>query len=138
MLMQDTTVQVRYAETDQMGIVYHANYFIWFEVGRTEWFRRLNQNYKSLEEQGVILPVIDVQCQYKKPALYDDKLIIRTHLHELKGVRLIFHYEIIREKDEELLARGKTVHAFVDKDKKPVRLKKEFPQLWDVLHSALE
>src|SRR5690554_3700378 len=103
MLVKDTIIRVRYAETDQMGIVYHANYFVWFEVGRTEWFREFDLDYKGLEKQGIILPVLDVNCQYRKSALYDDELIIRTYLQELKGVRLTFHYKVLRKKDEELL-----------------------------------
>lgn len=137
MLSKDSEIRVRYSETDQMGIVYHANYIIWFEVGRTDWFRLLHNNYRAMEEQGIILPVIEVQCQYKKSALYDDEIIIRTYLKELKGVRLTFHYEVIRKKDKELLAEGETVHAFVDRDKKPIRLKKEFPSLWEELKHSV-
>jgi acyl-CoA thioester hydrolase len=138
MLVKDATIRVRYAETDQMGVVYHTNYIVWFEIGRTEWFRQINQDYKALEDQNIILPVIEVNCKYKKPALYDDNIIVRTYLKEIKGIRLIFHYEILRMEDEELLAEGETTHAFVDKDKNPVRLKKKFPELWHILNKFTE
>src|SRR5690554_3589988 len=137
MLVKDTTIRVRYAETDQMGVVYHTNYIIWFEIGRTEWFRQINQDYRALEEQDIILPVIEVNCKYKKSALYDDQIIVRTYLKEVKGIRLIFHYEILRMEGEELLAEGETIHAFVEKDKKtPIPLKKRFPKLWEVLYKT--
>lgn len=138
MRVYETTIRVRYAETDQMGIVYHSNYIIWFEIGRTDWFRQIGQDYKSLEEKNILLPVIGVNCQYRKSALYDDLVIIRTYLKELKGVRLTFHYEILRKEGRELLAEGESQHAFVDKDQRPVRLKKEFPELWDILQNTME
>lgn len=136
MLIKDATIRVRYAETDQMGVVYHTNYIVWFEIGRTEWFRQINQDYRALEDQNIILPVIEVNCRYKKPALYDDNIIVRTYLKEIKGIRLTFHYEILRKEDEELLAEGETIHAFVDKEKNPIRLKKKFPELWEILSKS--
>ncbi|RBP44750.1 acyl-CoA thioesterase [Garciella nitratireducens] len=138
MKIVDTVIRVRYAETDQMGIVYHSNYIIWFEIGRTDWFRKIGQDYKSLEEKNILLPVIGVNCQYKKSALYDDLVIIRTYLKELKGVRLTFHYEVLREKDRELLAEGESQHAFVDRNQKPIALKKKFPEIWEMLKNNLE
>lgn len=138
MKIVDTVIRVRYAETDQMGIVYHSNYIIWFEIGRTDWFRKIGQDYKSLEEKNILLPVIGVNCQYKKSALYDDLVIIRTYLKELKGVRLTFHYEVLREKDRELLAEGESQHAFVNRNQKPIALKKKFPEIWEMLKNNLE
>ncbi len=138
MKISDTIIRVRYAETDQMGIVYHTNYIIWFEIGRTDWFRQIGQDYKTLEEKNILLPVIGVNCKYKKSALYDDPVIIRTYLKELKGVRLTFHYEILRKEDEELLAEGETQHAFVDKNQKPIPLKKRFPEIWKILQNNME
>lgn len=138
MLEKDAAIRVRYAETDQMGIVYHTNYIIWFEIGRTEWFRQISQDYKAIEKQNIILPVIEVNCKYKKPALYDDEIIVRTYLKEIKGVRLVFHYKILRMKEEELLAEGETMHAFVDQNKKPIKLKREFPKLWETLNNSIK
>ncbi len=133
-----TIIRTRYAETDQMGVIYHANYFIWFEIGRTEFFRQLNMDYKDLEAENILLPVIDVGCKYIQSAKYDDEIIIQTKLISLKGVRLEFRYEIIRKSDNVLLAEGYTKHAFVNKELKPVNFKKSMPQVWDLLSKSIE
>lgn len=137
-MINETVIRVRYAETDQMGVVYHANYFIWFEIGRTAFFRSLNMNYGKLEDEDVLLPVIDVGCKYIVPAKYDDEIIIRTKLVKLKGVRLTYNYEIIRKEDGEILATGHTTHAFVDKNLKPVNFKKNFKDVWNVLKGTID
>jgi len=115
MYKHDAAVRPRYAETDQMGVVYHANYLTYFEVGRSEFFRSLGYSYRELEQNGIILPVIKAEVEYVLPALYDDELRIRTWLSQLKGARLELHYEVLRGTDgaEQVLARGKTAHAFV-------------------------
>ena len=77
-MINETIIRVRYQETDQMGVVYHSNYFIWFEIGRTEFFRQLDLEYKVMEENNILVPVVDVSCKYKVPAKYDDKIIIKT------------------------------------------------------------
>jgi len=137
-LINETTIRVRYAETDQMGIVYHANYFSWFEVGRTEFFRALGMNYKALEEKEILLPVIDVGCKYIISAKYDDEVIIKTKLKKLKGVKIQFDYEIYRKVDNSLLAEGYTIHAFVSKDLKPVNFKKKCNSIWEKLYNSIE
>ncbi|MBS4537394.1 acyl-CoA thioesterase [Clostridium sp. D2Q-11] len=133
-----TTIRARYSETDQMGIIYHANYFNWFEVGRTEFFKNLGYSYKQLEELGILLPVIDVGCKYKISAKYDDEVIIETWIDKMKGVRIEFNYNIIRKSDNALLAEGHTIHAFVDKDLKPVNFKKKYNDLWSKLYETME
>lgn len=137
-MVNETIIRVRYAETDQMGIVYHANYFTWFEIGRTEFFRELGMSYRNLEEQNVLLPVIDVGCRYINASKYDDEIIIRTKLVKLKGVKLEYNYEIIRKEDNELLAEGYTIHAFVDKKLKPVNFRKSFKEIWEKLKEVIE
>ncbi|EOD00852.1 acyl-CoA thioesterase [Caldisalinibacter kiritimatiensis] len=137
-MINETTIRARYAETDQMGIVYHANYFTWFEIGRTEFFRTFGLDYRELEEQGVLLPVIDVGCKYKISAKYDDEIIIKTKLIKVKGVRLEFNYEIYRKKDNILLAEGYTKHAFVDKELRPVNFRNKFKELWNELKESVE
>jgi len=115
-----TEVRVRYAETDQMGIVYYANYLIWFEIGRVELLRSIGLAYSRLEtDHGCILPVIDVSCRYKSPARYDDEILIETRPAMLRGTVLKFAYRIYRkldqnEKQRELLAEGETVHVVCD------------------------
>ncbi len=120
-----------------MGVVYHGNYFTWFDIGRTEFFRGLNMLYGQLEETGILLPVIEANCQYIKPAKYDDEIIISTKLVKLKGVRLEFEYTLRKKKDNSLIAKGRTIHAFVDKDLKPINFKKKYRQIWDLLGETI-
>ena len=115
-------VRVRYAETDRMGVVYYANYLVWFEVGRTEWLRDAGMTYRAMEDEGLSLPVIEAQCAYKLSATYDDELEIRTTGRRVSGVRLAFDYEIVRRADAAVVATGHTVHATLDRSGRPVRL----------------
>ncbi|WP_053956284.1 acyl-CoA thioesterase [Inediibacterium massiliense] len=138
MYTNDASVQVRYQETDQMGVAYHGNYYTWFEVGRSSFFRSLGYTYAKLEQEGVILPVIESRCIYKSSAKYDDELYIRTRIEKLKGVRIEFYYEVIRKVDNEVLAQGTTIHAFVDKNLKPMNFKKAHPEVWEMLSACLE
>ncbi len=137
-MINRTNIRARYAETDQMGIIYHANYFTWFEIGRTGFFRELKSNYRKLEEENVLLPVIDVGCRYIEAAKYDDEIIIITKLDKIKGVKLRFKYQVIRKDDEKLLAEGYTEHAFVDKDLKPVNFRRKFKDIWLKLEETIE
>ena len=111
----ESRLRVRYAETDQMGVVYHANHFIWFEVGRVELLRQLGFSYRDMEEQDkCFIAVVDARCRYKAPAHYDDEIIVRT---QLKGVResvIHFGYELLRPGDGTLLAEGETTHIVTD------------------------
>jgi len=123
-----TEVRVRYAETDQMGIVYYANYLVWFEIGRVELLRSLGLAYSQLEiEHECILPVIEASCRYRAPARYDDEILIETRPALLRGSVIKFAYQIWRkanqkEKQRELLAEGETVHVVCDDqlNKKPL------------------
>lgn len=117
-----TCVRVRYAETDKMGVVYYANYLVWFEVGRCEWLRQAGLTYAGLERDGTILPVIAAHCDYMQPARYDDEVEIRATAHLLSPVRLRFEYEVRLGAAGPLAAAGWTEHAAVDIDGKPRRL----------------
>ena len=117
-----STVRVRYAETDKMGIVYYANYLIWFEIGRTDWLRATGSTYRSLEEDGIQLPVIEAHCKYHQGARYDDEVEIRTTARTLSPVRVQFDYEAVRRPDGAVLATGHTVHATIDRSGRPVRM----------------
>jgi acyl-CoA thioester hydrolase len=119
MIRSQVEVTVRYAETDMMGIVYHANYLPWFEVGRTTLLKEIGVPYRKLEEEGFRLPVLEVSAKYLRPALYDDTLDILTTLRDRPLLRVYLEYEVRRGDD--LLATGATVHAFVDRNGKPVR-----------------
>lgn len=115
-------VRVRYAETDQMGVAYYANYLVWFEVGRTEWLRETGWTYRAMEDDGLALPVIEARCEYKQPAKYDDELEVRTVGRLISAVRLRFDYEVVRRADEMIVALGHTVHATIDGTGRPVRV----------------
>ena len=115
-------VRVRYAETDQMGVVYYAHYFVWFEVGRTDWLRATGWSYRDMETDGYALPVIDAQCTYRESAKYDDDIEVRTLGALVSPVRVQFSYEIVRPLDNVMLATGTTVHAALDRNGRPCRL----------------
>ncbi len=116
-----TTIRVRYADTDQMGYCYYGNYATFFEVGRVEALRQLGISYRLMEESGIMLPVLDLQVKYIKPARYDDLLTIETVIPQLPGSRIVFAYTCFNEQ-EELLTKGETTLAFIRKeDYRPVR-----------------
>jgi acyl-CoA thioester hydrolase len=117
-----STVRVRYAETDKMGVVYHSNYLVWFEIGRTDWLRETGWTYRSMEEEGIQLPVIEAHCEYRQAARYDDEIDIRTRAKKLSVVRVQFDYEAARRTDGVVLATGYTVHATIDRSGRAMRM----------------
>jgi acyl-CoA thioester hydrolase len=113
----EAVTRVRYAETDQMGVAYYANHFVWFEIGRSEFCRQRGFAYRQLEEEfGLYLVVVQARCRYMAPARYDDEIVIRTWLGELRTRSLSFRYEILKREDGRLLAEGETVHVVVDRE----------------------
>ena len=115
-------LRVRYAETDQMGIVYYANYLVWFEVGRTDLLRDRGWSYREMEGVGISLPVVEAVCEYRRPARYDDELEVQTTGVMLSPVRLRFDYRVVRPVDAAMVAEGHTVHASLDRNGRPTRL----------------
>ena len=115
-------VRVRYAETDQMRVAYHANFFVWFEVGRTDLLRQIGWSYREMEQAGFQLPVIEAHCRFLKPARYDDEIEIRTVGRLVSAVRVQFEYEAVRVADEVVAATGETLHAAVTPAGRPCRL----------------
>ena len=114
-IVNESRIRVRYAETDQMGIVYHANHFIWFEVGRVELLRQLGFSYKEMEQQdNCFIAVVDARCRYRAPAAYDDEIIVRTWLKNIRESVIHFGYELVRVGDGEVLAEGETTHIVAD------------------------
>jgi acyl-CoA thioester hydrolase len=125
----EARVRVRYAETDQMGVVYHSNYLIWFEVGRVELIRSLGLDYKRMEaEEGCGIAVVDVHVRYRFPARYDDELVVQTTLLAARGAVIKFAYKILRVEDKVLLCEGETVHVVVGKDMKKMCLPRKYAE----------
>lgn len=122
MLSGVTRLRVRYAETDQMGVVYYANYFVWFEVARAELLRQHGWSYREMEENGVSLPVISAQCDYQRPARYDDEIEIRTTGVLKSPIRMEFSYEVFAASQTDPVATGTTSHAALDRSGRPCRL----------------
>jgi len=128
--MVEARIRVIYGDTDQMGVVYHANYFRYFEFSRMEFFRARGGSYQEMEREGYMLPVAEASCQYKAPARYDDLLLIRPRVSELRRASLVFSYEVRREGDPStLLCTGRTLHACVGRDGKPRRFPDMFVRL---------
>ena len=118
----DYAVRVRYAETDRMGISYYANYFVWFEAARTEYFRALGFVYSEFEKQGMFLPVAEAHCRYMGPSSYDDLLTVRTAVNQIRQSSLRFEYQVLRDGNLKPIAAGYTVHVFSDRQFKPTRI----------------
>ncbi len=126
-----TTLRVRYAETDQMGVVYYANYLVWFEIGRTDFCRQHGFAYKEMEQQdGLYIIVAEARCRYKAPARYDDELLIRTCLRAVRRRVLVFGYEIQNLATDEILAVGETVHVITDREGRPRSLPDKYRDLF--------
>lgn len=114
-VVSETTLRVRYVETDQMGVVYHTNYLIWMEVGRVELLRQLGFTYKDMEQQDdCYIAVVEIGCRYKAPAKYDDEILLRTRIKRFRASLIQFGYEILRASDRTLLAEGDTTHIVTD------------------------
>lgn len=138
MTINETSIDVRYAETDQMGVVYHANYLIWFEIGRTKLIEQLGFQYAEMEKDNIISPVIDVKIQYKKPARYGDTVTILTWLEDYNGLRTIYGYKVMNEEDD-LLVTGTTEHVITYAHNfRPTRLKKIYPEWHEAYQRELE
>jgi acyl-CoA thioester hydrolase len=121
-LQSTSRIRVRYAETDTMGVVYYANYLVWFEVARTDLLREAGWTYRDMEADGYLLPVLEAHCDYRQWAKYDDDLEVRAAGELLSHVRVRFTYQVVRPADDALLATGHTVHASLDRGGRPCRL----------------
>ena len=129
-----TELVVRYAETDQMGVVHHATYPIWFEIARTEYIRALGMSYSDMEKEGVMLPVTEISCRYRLPAKYDDTLEITARITRFSPARIEFLYEVRRKGEREILSTGTSAHGFVDSVTfRPLNLKKTLPDFYAVM-----
>jgi acyl-CoA thioester hydrolase len=125
----EVKLRVRYAETDQMGVVYHANHFVWFEVGRVELLRQLGFSYRDMEaDDGCFIAVVDARCRYRAPAKYDDEVIVRTHLKNVRESLVHFGYELVRASDGVLLAEGETTHIVTDEQMRTTTIPDKYMQ----------
>ncbi len=133
----DFEYRVRYGDTDKMGIGYYGNYFTWFEAARTEYFRALGLPYTECEKKGYFLPVVETSAKYYSPSTYDDLLVVRTSVSKLGMTSIRFEYRVFQKASQQLVATGFSVHAFVDKSMKPVRMPEEIRGIVTE-HSLLE
>ncbi len=127
----ETRLRVRYAETDQMGVVYHSNHLIWFEVGRVELLRQLGFSYRDMErEDGRFIAVVEVKCRYKAPVHYDEEVLVRTRLKAVRKSVIVFEYELTRAETGTLLAEGETTHIVTDSEMKVSSLPQKYLQVF--------
>lgn len=138
MFVSETKLIVRYAETDQMGIVHHSNYPVWFEAGRTDFIKKLGMPYSAIEEEGFLLPLIRLECNYKGFAKYEDEVTVKTSIKKLTYTRVIFYYEVYKNNEEKPITTGETEHAWTNRNLKPLNLKKCSSHIYDLLSGALQ
>ncbi|MBC2243841.1 acyl-CoA thioesterase [Listeria booriae] len=135
----ESTIVVRYAETDQMGIVYHANYLVWMEIGRTEFLESIGLRYFDMEQEGYISPVLDVHLSYKQAMKYGQTAVVKTWIKSYDGFRVVYGYEIRQEDGEQLHITGETEHIAVRKDDfKPVSMRRTFPKWHEAYLEAMK
>lgn len=137
-MVSETELIARYSETDQMGIVHHSNYPIWFEAGRTTFFKQLGLSYSKIEEAGTILPLTSLICTFKSPARYEEEIIVRTRVLKMSVVKLVFQYEVLKKEGMLPIVIGETAHAWTNKQLKPVNLEKKLPELYFRLKEVLD
>jgi acyl-CoA thioester hydrolase len=128
----------RYVETDQMGIVHHSNYVNWFEIGRFDFLRELGISNKEIENLGILLPLYEMNCQYKSPARAEDKIVVTTKLVDCSRVRIKFSYQVNDFNTNLLVALGETMHAWTDKDLRPINIQKQSPNVYNLCVSVID
>ena len=133
MFFSITSFTVRYVETDQMGVVHHSNYPVWFEAGRTDFIRKMGMPYSKIEESGAMLPLLELKCTFKSFAKYEDEIVVKTCIKEYTGTRLVFHYTVLRAESDKVLCEGETLHVWTNKELKPVNIKKFKPEIFEII-----
>ena len=136
--MEKYVHKVNYYETDKMGVTHHSNYIRWMEEARIYFLDKIGFGYKKLEDDGIISPVIGIECDFKTPTTFDDEVEILVGVEEFKGVKLIIKYEMYNKKTKELVLVGKTKHCFLDNNNRPIALKKQFPKFDEKLRSLVD
>jgi len=130
-MISETRITVRYAETDQMGIVHHSVYPIWYEAARTDTIKKIGITYSALERNGIMTPLVELNCRYISPAQYEEVLVIKVEISKLTPARIVFNYEVCKEGQDKPINTGSTVHAWVGKDLRPINLKRQFPDIFE-------
>ncbi len=137
-MISKSIVRVRYAETDKMGIVHHSVYPIWYELARTDLSKLAGFPYSKMEEDGVLTPLVELNCKYIKPAYYDDELVVTATVSKLTPARIVFYYEVFKDDSDKPINTGYTVHAIVNKDMRPINTKKLFPDIYQTMEKMME
>lgn len=136
-MQTETRFIARYAETDQMGIIHHSNYAVWFEAGRTDFLKNAGVSNTNIEAKGILLPLYEMNCKFKSPAKYEDEILVLTSLKQISRVRLSFSYQVINAATLILIATGETMHAWTDKSLKPVNAAKTVPEIYSLLSKVV-
>lgn len=136
MYTSKTEIVVRYAETDQMGIVHHSNYPIWYEAARTDYIKGIGMSYSEIEKRGFLLPLLELKCNYKGAARYEDILTVTTIIKQLSYTRITFYYEVYNKSNNLLINYGETMHAWTNKELKPVNMKKHAPDIFELMKNV--
>ena len=134
----ETKFNVRYSETDQMKIVHHSNYTIWFEAGRSDFLKSAGISVSDIENEGILLPLYEMNCKFKKPAKFEDEILVLTGLKRLSYARVIFTYKVFQANTNVLLATGETMHAWTNKSFEPVNAMKKIPEVYGILSWILK
>ena len=137
-MISKSKIIVRYAETDQMGIVHHSVYPIWFELARTDLAKQAGFPYSQMEKEGVMTPLVELHCKYRKPAHYEDELIVTATISKLSAVKVEFYYEVFNNTDTKPICIGTTTHALVNKDFNIINTKKLHPEIYSILEKMVE
>ena len=138
MYKSTTELKIRYAETDNMGIVHHSNYYVYFEAAREDFIGGAGISYADMEDMGVMMPIVETSCRYYEGARYADLIVVETSLEELSPVKVVLNYDVIRKKDGKILAKGKTIQTFVDKERfKIINLKRSHEEIWCKLEKLI-
>ncbi len=128
-----TNITVRYSETDMMGIVHHSRYYPWFEQARTDFIKKTGISYSDMEKMGIMLPLTETNCKYHYGLRYEDEIVVTCTIERLTVARVDFIYEVFKLPDMQKMSEGRTKHGFIDREFRPINLKKTYPQLWDKL-----
>nr|WP_088105276.1 thioesterase family protein [Halalkalibacter urbisdiaboli] len=137
MHLTETKIEVRYAETDQMGVVHHSNYVVWFELGRTQLIREIGFNYAEMEKEGILSPVTDIQVSYKYPATYGEAVSVKTWVENYDGIRVTYQYEVLNQEGK-LCATGSSTHVCVKKETfRPISMRKNLPK-WHEVYETIK